>query len=196
MFIWDPREKKQGERRNSLVQGIDIPVTVLDVFGIEPTKDMLGKNLRPVIQRDQAVRSYALFGMHGAQVNITDGRYVYMREPLEGNDLLYNYTQMPTHMRCLFSVDEMKTAKLHPGFSFTKGTPVLKISAMKDTSGDTSMKKSLGTVLYDLEKDPKQQHPMEDPKVENRMIRNMVQLMKENDAPEEQYQRLGLTFIN
>ena len=196
LFIWDPREKKQGEHRGSLVQGIDIPVTVLDVFGIEATKDMLGKNLRPVIERDQAVRSYALFGMHGAQVNITDGRYVYMREPLEGNYPLYNYTQMPTHMRCLFSVDEMKTAELHPGFSFTKGTPVLKISAVEDTSGDTSMKKSLGTVLYDLEKDPKQQQPIDDLKVENRMIQNMVRLMKENDAPEEQYQRLGLTSID
>lgn len=196
LFIWEPREKKQGERRSSLVQGIDIPVTILDAFGIEPAKDMRGKNLRPVIQRDQAVRSYALFGMHGAQVNITDGRYVYMREPLKGNCPLYNYTQMPTHMRCRFSVDEMKTAKLHPGFSFTKGTPVLKISAMEDTSGDTSMKKSLGTVLYDLEKDPKQQHPINDSKVESRMIQNMVQLMKENDAPKEQYQRLGLTAID
>lgn len=99
-------------------------------------------------------------------------------------------------MRCLFSVDEMKTAELHPGFSFTKGTPVLKISAVEDTSGDTSMKKSLGTVLYDLEKDPKQQQPIDDLKVENRMIQNMVRLMKENDAPEEQYQRLGLTSID
>ena len=29
--------------------------------------------------------------------------------------------------------------------------------------------------------------------VEDRMIRNLVRLMKENEAPEEQYLRLGLS---
>lgn len=33
---------------------------------------------------------------------------------------------------------------------------------------------------------------MEDKATEERMIRNMVRMMKENDAPDEQYVRLGL----
>ena len=106
---------------------------------------------------------------------------------------LYNYTQMPTHMRCLFSVEEMKTASLHPSFSFTKGTPVLKIRGVEDKSGDTSIKNSLGTMLFDLEEDPGQLHPIQNAEVEDRMIRNLVRLMKENEAPEEQYLRLGLS---
>ena len=199
LFIWDPRSGVKGERRASLVHNIDIPVTLLNLFGAEPAADMLGRNLDQVIRRDEPVREYALFGMHGAQVNITDGRYVYMRDCVNGNQPLFNYTQMPTHMRGLFSVEEMKTAELYRGFGFTKGTPVMKLCAEEDETGDTAMKYSLGTVLYDLEKDPGQMHPVEDPKVEERMIRNMIRLMKENEAPVEQYVRLGLdvnTFVD
>lgn len=192
MFIWDPRHGITNERRNTLVQNIDVPITLLRAFGLSPSKDMMGHDLEPVIARDQKVRDYALFGMHGAQVNITDGRYVYMRSSVAGNEPLYNYTQMPTHMRCRFSVAEMKTMRPHHGFSFTKGTPVMRISAMEDASGDTSLKKNPSTVLFDLLKDPGQTYPINDQKTEVRMIQNMIELMKDNDAPREQYIRLGL----
>ncbi len=43
---------------------------------------MTGKDLADVIAKDTPVRDAAIFGMHGAHVNITDGRYVYMRAPL------------------------------------------------------------------------------------------------------------------
>ena len=49
-----------------------------------------------------------------------------------------------------------------------------------------------GTLLFDLKIDPKQEHPISDPKTEERMKINMVRLMKKNDAPIEQYIRLGL----
>lgn len=192
LFVWDPRHKIQGERRTSLVQNIDVPVTLLNYFGVEVTKDMLGKNLEQVLLRDEPVREFALFGMHGAQVNITDGRHVYMRSPVEGNQPLYHYTQMPTHMRGRFSAEEMKTASMHPGFDFTKGTPVMQIASVEDKTGDTAMKHSCGTVLYDLEQDPDQVNPVSNPEEERRMIEGMIRLMKENDAPKEQFVRLGL----
>ena len=37
-----------------------------------------------------------------------------------------------------------------------------------------------------------QEHPIHDPETEQRMVENMIRLMEENDAPEEQYVRLGL----
>ena len=49
-----------------------------------------------------------------------------------------------------------------------------------------------GTLLYDLQEDPDQENPIQDAQIEERMICAMVKLMKENDAPEEQYKRLGL----
>lgn len=192
LYIWDPRCGIKNERRNALVQNIDIPVTLLDYFGIDPTADMQGHNLEQVMREDEPVREYALFGMHGAQVNITDGRYVYMRSPEPENQPLYHYTQMPTHMRCMFSVDEMKTMTLHPGFNFTKNTPMMRIDAVEDSSGDTAAKYTQGTALYDLEQDPLQLKPIRDAVIEQRMIDHMIRLMMESDAPEEQYVRLGL----
>ena len=106
---------------------------------------------------------------------------------------LYNYTLMPTHMRCMFSVEEMKTATMTDGFSFTKGSPTMRICAKEDSTGDTAIKFSLGTNLYDLETDPFQNHPIHNPEVERRMIDAMIDLMEQNDAPAEQYTRLNLT---
>ena len=48
------------------------------------------------------------------------------------------------------------------------------------------------TALHDLSSDPHQLKPINDAVVEQRMIRHMTELMKANDAPSEQYQRLGL----
>ena len=193
MFIWDPRHPElAGQRRKSLVQNIDIPETLLAFFGQKAAPDMQGSDLEQVLVNDTPIREYALFGMFGAQVNVTDGRYVYMRDPVISNMPLYNYTLMPAHMRCLFSVEELKTATMSEGFSFTKGAPVMRICSQEDTTGDISIKFGLGTHLYDLETDPTQNHPIQDPAVEQRMIQAMIRLMQENDAPEEQYVRLGL----
>ena len=60
---------------------------------------------------------------------MTDGRYVYRRAPVQGNQPLFEYTHMPTHMRSLFSPEEMRTLRLAPPFSFTKGCPLMQIAA-------------------------------------------------------------------
>jgi hypothetical protein len=52
----------------------------------------------------------------------------------------------------------------------------------------------MDTVLYDLVADPAQEQPISDPAVERRMIALLVRLMRENDAPPEQFERLGLEF--
>jgi hypothetical protein len=48
------------------------------------------------------------------------------------------------------------------------------------------------TLLFDLKNDPQQENPIHDPEVEERLIRLMVKQMLENDAPVEQFERLGL----
>ncbi len=49
-----------------------------------------------------------------------------------------------------------------------------------------------GHLLFDLQNDPQQLHPIHDDVIESRMIALLIQLMKDNDAPPEQFQRLGL----
>lgn len=190
-FVWDPRLGIKNERRKALVQTIDIAPTVLDMFNIAPTPDMQGHNLKTVLQNDTSVRDYALFGLHGAQVNITDGRYVYMRDYVNDNKPLYNYTLMPTHMRAMFSKEEIRTMELHPGFAFTKNCPVMRFDSIPD-GGDVQPKSRFGTRLYDLQTDPDQKNPITEKEIETKLVDNMVKMMKEAEAPEEQFKRLGL----
>jgi arylsulfatase A-like enzyme len=189
-FVWDPRCRIQGERRRSLVQTIDIAPTLLDYFGLDIPADMQGKPVRGVLERDEAIHEGLLFGAHGHLVNVTDGRYVYMRDSVPGNRPLYEYTHMPTHMRMRFTPEEMRTMTLAPPFSFTKGAPLMRIDVIPPAWEKASA--SPGTRLYDLEHDPAQLKPIQDRAAEERMIRLMVKLMKENDAPEEQFERLAL----
>ena len=191
LFVWDPRAGVKGQRRQALVQTIDLPPTLLEFFGQAIPADLQGKSLAGVILDDTPIREAALFGLHGAQVNITDGRYVYMRDPIPENRPLYEYTHMPTHMRALFSPAEMQTMTIAPPFSFTKGAPVMRIEALPGfQSGEAPLR--FGTKLYDLQADPGQRAPIDDPATEARMLNHMRRLMAENDCPPEQFTRMGL----
>ena len=198
LFVWDPRAGTAGERRSSLVQTIDLPATILEYFGVDRPADMQGVPLAGVLAADRPVREAALFGMHGAHVNVTDGRHVYMRAPASADNApLYNYTHMPTHMRRTFPVEEMRTVELAGPFSFTKGCRLMRIDANAvRNSGATGHIRSpayeFGNLLFDLQRDPRQLEPIRDGAVEARMLEQLVALMRANDAPPEQYRRLGL----
>lgn len=189
LFIWDPRSARQNQRRGGLVQTIDIPPTLLEFFGCEIPRDMQGIPLRDAIASGTPTRPAGLFGIFGGQINVTDGRYVYMRAcATPANSPLNEYTLIPTHMRSPFSVDELQTIDLAGPFGFTKGCPVMKIPAQH---GQVSRHLSQ-TVLFDLQEDPQQKHPLQDSALEARMIELMLQLMQANEAPAEQYERMGL----
>jgi len=49
-----------------------------------------------------------------------------------------------------------------------------------------------GTLLFDLEMDPNQEHPLNNPELEKKLCARMTALMQASDAPVEQYERLGL----
>ncbi len=187
-FVWDPRSGVAGERREALVQTIDIAPTLLDFFGLVPTKDMLGQPLKDAVASDKPVRDAGLFGIFGGHVSVTDGRYVYMRASADpANQPLLEHTLMPTHMRSRFEPKEFAAAEMMPGFSFTKGAPVMRMPGwtMRGPS-------DYGTLLYDLETDPGQTSPLRDAALELVMAQKLVDLMHENDAPPSQFERLGL----
>lgn len=191
LFIWDPRSQVKGEKRKSLVQMIDWAPTLLRYFQADVPGDMQGHDLEATIREDCPVRDYALYGVFSGHVNITDGRYTYMRaaEP-ERADEVYNYTLMTTHMNSRFSPDELTGAILQKPFTFTKGCPVLKVK-----SKEKYPVCGFGTRLYDVTEDPGQVNPIQDQEVEDRLIGAMVHLMEENDSPEEQFYRLGLEAV-
>ena len=87
-----------------------------------------------------------------------------------------------------FSPAELQDIQLAEPFSFTKGCKTMKIEA-KNRMGDTT---AFGSMLFDLEQDPGQAHPIADEAVIARMKGYIWDCMDKNDAPAELYDRLGV----
>lgn len=190
LFLHDPRSPQHaGQRAAHLTQTIDIAPTLLDFFNLPIPKTMQGK---PLGYHDNG-REAGLFGLHGGHINVTDGRYVYMRAPIDPNDKeLFNYTLMPTHIYARFTVDELQDMELVDPLPFSKGCKVLKIRALKPSHN--TYQHTMGDFLFDLQSDPEQATNLihECPEVVSRMQDLMVMLLRQSDAMEETYHRYGL----
>ncbi len=192
LMIWDPRNRAAGVHRKALAQNIDVAATLLEFFGLPLPPDMEGKPLGDAVRDDSPVRDCALFGYFGGSINITDGRQVYFRGPARmDNAPLYEYTLSPARMNSRTDVKDLQALELVPPFSFTKGCKTLRIDMARHPSPFGTMYR-YGSRLYDLETDPGQTRPVDDPEAELRMIGKMIGMMKANDAPPEQFERLGL----
>ena len=151
-----------------------------------PAEDMQGQDIAQIIGEDKGSRSCGLFGIFGAHICCTDGRYVYMRAPRNLEIPLHEYTLMPTHMMDFFSPRELESMERHEAFSFTKNCPVMQIDADKAIRCIEE-----GDYLFDLWNDPGQKHPIVSEEIVGKMEQSMVRLMRLNDAPEELYLRFG-----
>lgn len=192
-FIRDPRSQAQGERRSALAQTIDIPATLLDYFDVPRPQTMTGQSLRPAIERDDAIRDYALFGYFGGHINITDGEYVYMRCPREQDKAhLFEYTLMPTRIDSPFKLSELNNIRIHPGFDFTQGAQVMQIPASFGYLNPWRF----GDKLFDVKHDPGQHQALENTALSLHYAQAMIPMMQQHDAPPELYTRFALDSLN
>lgn len=187
-----------GERRKALTQTIDLMPTFLEFHGCEIPGTVEGISLLPLLSGDRQIRSAALFGRFGAATNVTDGRYTYFRYPEDmQNQDLWEYTLMPMRQKGLFTRAEFEGATLQSPFGFLGGFPVMRIPAGRSPFvGQGAKIEDARTVLYDLQTDPGQTAPLDDPETEARMISEMQKIMQRNEAPPEAYSRLGYDVPN
>ena len=112
LYVYDPRLECAGKHCSSFVQMPDLTATLLEFFGQPIPADMTGKPLRPAMEDGAALHDFVAFGYHGGEIIVTDGKYLYMNAPEHPEDPFYDYTLMPTHMRCRFSVEDWRTLPL------------------------------------------------------------------------------------
>jgi arylsulfatase A-like enzyme len=195
MFLHDPRcPQAAGQRRKALVQTIDLAPTLLEYFGVERTPDMQGRPLKDVVASDRTIREAGLFGIFGGHVNVTDGRYVYMRAPATAdNSPLAEYLLNPANATSRYTPEQLALVdrELAPPFPHTKGLPTMRIRLPQGWQGFQGAHR-FGHLLFDLQNDPGQENPLKDEKVECQMIDLMRGLMRDTNAPAEQYERLGV----
>ncbi len=189
LLIYDPVSRAQG-RREGLSSAIDLPATLLDFFGLPKPPDMQGVSLLPLIRENTSVRDAALFGFHASHVAVTDGKYTYFRAPrAEQEHNCYDYTLMPTRMRHMYTVEDLRKAEFVEPLPNSKGCQVLKTPA----HGSYVSCVNFGTRLFDVEADPRQKNLLTDDTLEARMANLLAREMEKADAPEEQYTRLGIS---
>jgi arylsulfatase A-like enzyme len=193
LLVYHPdHAARGGEVRKCLTQTMDIMPTLLDLFDAPAPNSVEGKSLIPAVAGSPDQHEALIYGMFGGAVNITDGRYTYFRYPPDMMEQeIYEYTLMPTHQRSFFSKEEFAGAELSEPFGFTDGLRLLKLPARK-TPHPTMKYEDTTTVLYDLENDPGQQTPIDDPATVRRLEGMMAALMRRNEAPPEAFTRIGL----
>lgn len=195
LFIHTPGMAQGNVRKTCLTQNIDLFPTVLELSGQtdfgETTRKIHGKSLWPVLcGKARGVRDYAIYGWFGMPVNITDGTYTYFRAAVKGNSPLYAYMGIPVsyHTYLGYGMGE-------ENFSAGRflGDIDMPLYRMKVATKQDDVYLDIGeSKLYNIRKDPGQLYPIKDKVLEKKICHALICKLKEHEAPEEQYDRLGL----
>lgn len=161
-----------GERRSQLTQLVDLYPTTLAALGVEPVDDRDGLNLLPVLKdASLPTRDYALAGIFGNSVTITDGLWTLHQQPVDSNQPLHWYShRLPMfYPYSVGSYSEDRRPVEHTPFP-----------------GETW--------LSDLRNDPNEliNVRVEFPDECLRLQKSLVKVLEELGAPSEQRIRLGL----
>ena len=176
-FLVAHPECASGDRRDQLVQLVDIYPTVLGAVDRPCPDQRHGRDLEPVLRDpDAEFRDYAISGEWGHSVTITDGRWILHQAPDPGNEPLYWY-----------GVTGAMRDDLRPYDAETDRSPA-------DVDYPTG---ELPTWLSDRREDPTEQTNLADDRPEKRRkLQNALQdTLERLDAPPEQLERLGLTDL-
>ena len=198
LIIRLPGKQKAGQRVDALTQTIDIMPTILEHFACQSPPHVHGQSLLKVAETGRG-RKDAIFGYFGIALNITDGRYVYMRNPVnEDGGPLYAYTAMPTgglnqwYARKVYDKVEMGRY-----FSHTYNLPLFKIP--EEGKAPRHHRNEAPFIdrhqLYDIVADPQQKTPIPDPEREQYFVSRISAHLNACEAQEDQYLRLGIEPI-
>jgi hypothetical protein len=171
--------------------------TFLDYHGCPLPPHVQGKSLRRALE-GETLREDAIFGYFGLALNITDGHYVYMRNPVN-EDLgpLHAYTAMPVGgLNRWYPRSDYERVEMGRYFGHTYNLPLYKFPATGQVSrhheGEASY---IGRhLLFDIRADPQQLSPLHNPVKEAYFIERIADHLSACEAPKEQYARLGIVY--
>ena len=99
-------------------------------------------------------------------------------------------------MKEMFSLAELAEAQLVAPTAFSRGAPMLRVPATPKSPfynhQGPGVQHDAKTVLFDLQNDPDQLHPLQDAAIEARMRELAIAQMRHAGAPPEYFRRLGL----
>ena len=187
-----PGGKCAGRRVTELTQNIDLMPTVLEFHGCPVPDRVKGRSLFSVLEGKTEPRKQVLYGWFGRAVNVCDGDHTYFRAPArEDNQPLHQYCAMPS--TCWRYFDERYAERIEMGrfLPYTR-YPVYRMPVLSPDDYLGDIRYVSESLLFDIRTDYEQKDPIHDADMEEEMIKKLTEGMKEAQAPEEQYIRLGL----
>jgi len=183
---------------DALTTSVDLFATIAEVFGVQVRQRTHGRSLVPLIEgHAERVRDWALMGVWGREVHITDGRWKYARAPHGKNSPLSmwsnRWSTMPTHL--LSREQELPLPDARATLANMPGSKVPVIRQLWDESDALpfwAWAKFAGHHLFDTANDPSESENRAGSADEGRLIELLRQALNEIEAPEEQFKRLGL----
>lgn len=201
LFVYYPGASStdKGAREvDALTTNVDINATLNDLFGVEPKHATHGKSLLPLVRGDtDRVREWALGGVWGHWVHVYDGHRKYARAPVDAGFPLSlwsnRWSTMPIRNPDPLFPKPDRRARLD--FMPGSDVPVLR---QPFEPGDAlpywGMRPRIGEHhLYDIDQDPEETENRLGSSDEADMTELLHIALGEVQAPQEQFERLGLS---
>lgn len=201
LWIWDPTSKHHGGSIGALSSAVDIYATVLDALGCIAQPTMHSQSLLPLVRGElDKVRDWALYGIWGRDINVTDGRWTLMRAPAAGNEPLYLYSTMMMNMYVPFFPPPPRTDADAGRYLPYTDAPCWRYPNSAQYRGERlpgdegPSEGGHPDALFDVDEDPGQLRNLADtnPEQHSDMRTLLRRALHELDAPGEQFERLRL----
>ncbi|WP_127581694.1 sulfatase [Paenibacillus koleovorans] len=183
LIVYKPEAPMNGRRVSALTTTIDLMPTLLDLHGAHPSDSVQGKSIVHLLERDEPHHDAVLYGYFGKDVNMTDGRYTYCRQPLPGAPA-YHHTAAP--------VVGQKKLELYEHADFGRYLPYTPMRVYRVPEPSRNHHNAPDHhLLYDIAHDPEQSSPIRDTALEEQFASKLLDLLRRYQAPDWQYARIG-----
>ncbi len=191
---------KGGKTCEALTTNVDINATLLDIFGVEVSHRNHGESMTPLLTGEATdIREWALGGIYGNWVQVTDGRHKYARGAVGDNFPISmwsnRWSTMPIHMHGVVGVPDPDD---RAWLDHMPGSKIPVIRQPFEPGDMLPMWASIGTstdrhFLFDLDVDPDEQENRAGEAPEKDLLDLLHIALADVDAPDEQLERLGLS---
>jgi arylsulfatase A-like enzyme len=183
---------------DALTTSVDLFATLADVFDVAVPQRTHGHSLVPLLEgREKAVRDFALTGVWGREVHVTDGHRTYARAPVPDNQPLFMWSNRWSTMPVPAFPDlRLPRPDRRARLDYMPGTDV-PVIRQPFTAGDpmplwAAMGRARDHLLFDLDEDPSEDRNLAGSPAESDAEEMLRRALGSVEAPTEQYERLGL----
>ncbi len=184
-------------RRDALTTTVDLHATLCDLFGVVSEHRTHGRSIVPLLHDETTrLRDWAVMGVWGREVHVTDGHRTYARAPVGANAPLSmwsnRWSTMPVHAFAQLRLprpDDRAVLDRMPGST----VPVIRQPfAAGDDVPFWARSRFDGHHLYDLDVDPGELENRAGEPLEKELTELLRSALVELEAPDDQLQRIGL----